>query len=159
MILRKTGKCNPTHQNKSNLDCQPDILFPTQRTRTISEHVESNGHREEPNGLSGGTKRRKKKTNGFDISTLVVSNWLYYFCFLRIPCIFTTQNHEKDTRSSSLFGICILKCYIWVLWGILNPLKPIEMANGSPLVRSKDFLYDLYFVFTRKSNIIFETYW
>ena len=61
MILRKTGKCNPTHQNKSNRDCQPDILFPTQRTRTISEHVESNGHREEPNGLSGGIISREGK--------------------------------------------------------------------------------------------------
>ena len=61
MILRKTGKCNPTHQNKSNLDCQPDILFPTQRTRPISEHVESNGHREEANGLSDGTISREGK--------------------------------------------------------------------------------------------------
>ena len=76
MILRKAGKCNPTHQNKSNLDCQPDILFPTQRTkrtRDFRTFVEPNGHPQEPNGSPWDhIKRRTNKTNDFDTFTLVV---------------------------------------------------------------------------------------
>ena len=57
MILRKAGKCNPTHQNKSNLDCQPDILFPTERTKRTREQTKTISDR-----TDGQTDRQNKRT-------------------------------------------------------------------------------------------------